>query len=319
MQLNFRHGIVRHQTDTSGTSTFVRKSGNGDEHIDLVCDEAPLILTAAHAGNNYLVQFNRTIVDAWGPMPPTGQTQYLFWDVSLLNAEVTFGFTTVNPYFGINPPPSPILNDQHWYDTTTMIMKVWNGTKWIPKIRVFAATYNSSAVIIPRLRGTQINKNDRCEAGNIMIGKNNTPLRDSDGTFVTSESNLRIHHTTGENVRFDTAQLFAEVVGFIPAFSLVSYVSPRKVQLASYLNTNLEVSGIMTNEYFIGEVGNVIGHGLVRNEQWNFLSSQVNQPLFCGQNGEVTLTPPPLGMLQEIGYVYDADTIYLRIQLPIIL
>jgi hypothetical protein len=75
----------------------------------------------------------------------------------------------------------------------------------------------------------------------------------------------------------------------------------------------------MTNEYFIGEVGNVISNGLVRNEQWNFLPSQVNMPLFCGQNGEVTLTPPPVGMLQEIGYVYDADTIYLRIQLPIIL
>lgn len=319
MQLNFRHGIVRHQTDTAGTSTFVRKSSNSDDFIDLVCDESPLIFTAAHAGNNYLVQFSNTIIEAWGPMPSHGQTQYLYWDISLLDAKVTFGFTIVNPFFGVNAPPAPILNDQHWYDTTTMGMKVWNGSKWIPKIRVFAATYNNNAILNPKPRGTQINKNDHCDAGNIMIGKNNSPLRDSDGTFVTSESDLRVTHTTGENVRFDTAQLYAEAVGFIPSFSLVSYVSPRKVQLASYLNTDLEISGIMKDEYFIGEVGNVISHGLVRNNQWDFLPSQVNMPLFCGQNGEVTLTPPPLGMLQEIGYVYDADTIYVRIQLPIIL
>lgn len=319
MQLNFRQGIVRHQTDIAGTATFVRKSGNGDDHIDLICDETPLIFTAAHGANNYLVQFSKTIPDAWGPLVAVGQTQYLYWDISLLTGAVTFGFTLVNPYFGVNAPPNPITNDQHWFDTTANIMKVWNGSKWLPKIRVFAATYNNSAVLVVRQRGTQVNKNEACDAGNILIGKNNSPLRDTDGTFVTTESNLIVNHTTGENVRFDAAQLFAQATGFIPKFSLVSYVAPRKVQLASYLNTSLEVNGIMVDEYFTGEVGNVIAHGLVRNDQWDFQSNQVNKPLFCGQNGEVTLTPPPVGMLQEIGYVYDADTIYMSIQMPIIM
>lgn len=318
MKLNFQQGLVRHQTDTAGTSTFLRKSGNGN-FIDLVCDETPLIFTASHGSNNYLIQFSKTLLNAWGPLTAHTQTQYLYWDVSLLNGNVTFGYTIVNPYFGINAPPAPIANDQHWFDTTNKIMKVWNGAKWLPKVRVFAGTYTSNAIVQPKLIGSQVNINVPCDAGNILLGKNNHPLRDSDGTFVTSESNLIVSHTTGENVRFDTAQLFAEATGFIPKYSLVSYIAPRKVQLSSYLNTSIEVSGIMVDEYFVGEVGNVITNGLVRNEQWNFPANKVNFPVFCGQNGEVTLTVPPVGMFQEIGYVYDTDTIFMNIQLPIIL
>ena len=319
MQLNFRQGIIRHQINTAGTSTFIRKSGNGDEYIDLVADETPLIFSAAHGSNNYLIQFTRSIVNAWGPLVAVGQTQYLYWDVSLLNGQVTFGNTLVNPFYGVNEPPHPVLNDQHWFDNNTNLMKVWNGSKWIPKVRVFAGTYNSSAILVPRQRGTQVNLNVSCNAGSILIGKNNYPLRDADGTFVTTESNLIASHTTGENIKFDAAQLFAEATAFIPKYSLVSYIASRKVQVGSYLNTELEVNGIMVDEYFTGEVGNVVAHGLVRNDQWDWPLHSVNRPLFCGQHGEVTLTPPPVGISQEIGYVYDADTIYINIQTPIIM
>ena len=318
MEILFRHGIVRHQIDIAGTANFVRKSGNGGDFIDLICDNGPVIFSIAHASNNYLVEISKTVPNAWGPLTATGQTQYLYWDISLLDAKLTYGFTTVAPYTGPTAPPNPII-DQHWFDKTTNLMKVWSGVKWLVKLRLFAATYDNNAILIPRTRGTHVGLATPCSAGSILFGKNNYPLHDSDGTFVTSESNLVVGHTSGETVRFDAAQLYAEALENIPKFSLVSYTSPRKVILSSYLREDLMINGIMVEDYFIGEVGNVISHGLVRNEQWSFTNSEINMPLFSGQHGEVTLVPPPVGVSQQIGYVYDNDTIYIQIQMPVIM
>jgi hypothetical protein len=319
MELRFRQGLVRYQTDVAGTANFIRKNGSNSSFVDLVCDNAPTVLTVAHQENNYLVQFDKTVQSYWGPFPATGQTQYLYWDISLLNAAVTPGFTTVVPHIGPTAPSGTSPLDKHWFDTTSKQMKVWNGMRWLVKLRVFAATYDSSAILVPRVIGTQVGLNVSCRAGNILTGKNNHPLKDGDGTFVTSETDLVVTHTTGENVRFDTAQLYAEVVEFVPKFTLVSYINPRKVQRASYANIDLRVNGLMREEYYTGEVGTVTSFGLIRNDQWNFQDTDINRPLFCGQFGEVTMTAPPIGVCQEIGYVYDRDAIFMNIQLPIIL
>jgi hypothetical protein len=318
MHLQFRQGIVRNQIDIAGTSNFIRENGSDNRFIDLVCDNGPFIFTVAHSNNDYLIEINKTFPKAWGPVQATGQTQYLYIDVSLLDATLVYGFTTVYPYYGSTAPSHP-SQDQHWFDTENNLMKVWNGNKWQIKLRLFVGHYNSSAILLPNPRGSSVEKNDACEAGNILLGRNNYPLHDADGTFVTTESKLLVGHTTSETIRFEAAILYAAVVSNIPAYSLVSYIAPRKVQLASYLNSNLMVNGIMTEDYFIGEVGNVISAGLVRNEQWNFNIADIGQPLFCGANGEVTLDAPPVGVTQEIGYVYDIDTIYLNIQQPIIM
>jgi hypothetical protein len=318
MQLQFRQGIVRTQIDIAGTANFIRENGSDNRYIDLICDNGPVIFTLAHANNDYLIEINKTFPKAWGPTQAHGQTQYLYWDVSLLDATVTYGLTTIYPYFGQLAPTSPQV-DQHWFDVGNNLMKVWNGTKWVVKLRVFAGVYNNAAVVIPNARGSQVGLNTTCDAGNIILGRNNYPLHDADGTFVTSESKLVIGHTSAETVRFEAALLYAEATVNIPEYSLVSYIAPRKVKLASYLDTNFMVNGIMTKGYFIGEVGNVISNGLIRNEQWDFSLLNIGQPLFCGANGEVTLTPPLTGVSQEIGYVYDIDTIYLNIQQPIIM
>lgn len=314
MELTFRQGIVRHQTDIAGTATFVRKSGSSSEYIDLVCDEDPLIFTIAHGTNNYLIEESRTVNQAWGPLISTGQTQYLYWDISLLDASLTRGYTLVSPYFGVNEPAAPITIDTHWFDSNTKVMKVWNGSKWLPKLRVFVATYDSNAVLIPRPRGSQVNLVAPSRAGNIVLGKNGAPLRDSDGTFITSESDLISAFTSGENIKLEGMQLYGEALEFIPKFSLVTFDAPGKVKLASGVRPEEIINGIMTSEYFIGEVGNVKSSGLVRNDQWAFAHSQANAPLYCGPNGEVTLTQPGLAEHWYIGYVYDATSIVMDIQ-----
>jgi hypothetical protein len=318
MKILYRQGIVRNQVDMAGTATFVRKNGSDSSYIDLVCDNGPCVFTCAHSTADYLVEELKTVARAWGPITGSGVTQYLYWDISLLDGTVSRGFTSVHPFTGTNAPNAPV-NDQHWFDITTNLMKVWNGSKWLTKIRLFAATYSNNGILIPNARGSQVNLNVSVEAGNILFGKNSYPLRDSDGTFVTTESSLIVGKSSGENVRFDAAQLTFEALENIPKYSLISYISPRKAQLSSYNNINLLINGIVTQDYYIGEVGNVISYGLVSNDQWSFTSSDINKPLFCGIHGEVTLTPPQVGVSQRIGYVYDLDTIYLSILQPIIM
>lgn len=319
MELNFRQGILKRQSDLTNTPIFIQKSSLDGRYLDLVVSPDPTIFTVAHYTANYLIEETRTVLKAWGPMEPTGDTQYLYWDVSLLDASLTRGFTLIPPIISSAEPTLP-KEDQHWFDTNAMVMKVFLYGKWQVKLRVFAAIYDRNATIIAHPIGSQINVNTGSHfAGNIVLGKSNKPLRDSDGTFVTSESNLIIARTSAEAVKFDSVLAFAEAVEFIPNFSLVSILAHRKVALASFLRTDRQIHGAVITDLYPGEVGQLISNGLIRNEQWSFTEQQVGKPLFCGPAGEITLTPPISGILQQVGFVYDVDAIFLNLFTPVVL
>jgi hypothetical protein len=316
MKLNFRQGIINHPVDIAGTQTFIRKNGSDDRFVDLNCDNGPVSFSCAHMGADYLFQETRSLPQAWGPMVAAGVTQYLYWDISLLDSHITHGFTLYPPYTNLLAPPTPSV-DQHWFDMTTHTMKVWNGTKWLPKIRLFAATYNASATVVARPRGSQIGiSTGEFNPGNILLGKNSYPLRDADGTFVTSESNLIIAHSSGEDVKFDATLQFGEATQFVPEYSLITFTQPLKFSLASFMNVNFQVNGIVRKDTDIGEIAKVVSNGLVVNPQWNWAPANMGKMLFCGLNGEVTLTPPVVGLHQPVGYVYDTTAIFLNILNP---
>jgi hypothetical protein len=77
------------------------------------------------------------------------------------------------------------------------------------------------------------------------------------------------------------------------------------------------VSGIVVEDLYENEVGQVITNGAIRNEQWNFPPTAINKPLFCSSTGQLTLTPPSVGVIQQVGIVYDIDAIYLNIFSPV--
>ena len=319
MELNFRQGILKRQSDVSNTPIFIQKSSLDGRYLDLIVSPDPTVFAVSHFSANYLVEETRTVVKGWGPMEPTGETQYLYWDISLLDASLTRGFTVIPPITSSAEPTNP-QNDQHWFDTTENVIRVFLNGKWQVKLRVFAAIYDRNANIIPYPIGTQVNiNNGHFAAGNIVLGKNNKPLRDSDGTFVTSESNLIIARTSAEAVKFDSVLAFAEAVENIPNFSLVSILPHRKVALASFLRTDRQVHGAVVNDLSPGEVGQLVSNGLIRNEQWNFTEQQVGKPLFCGAAGEFTLVPPISGILQQVGFVYDHDAVFLNLFAPVVL
>lgn len=329
MKVNFRQGIIRYPTNLSGPS-FLQKTSLSASAVDLVISPEPVVLTFAHNTANYLLEEVRSITGAWGggavgtangPLP-LNQACYLYWDVNLATAELTHGWTLIPPIVTSNEPASP-EHDTHWFDTQATKMRVYRKPAtgegyWQDKVRLFAAKHESSGLITPMPIGSQVGiKDGNWSTGNIILGANNKPLKQSDGTFVTTESDLIIYQTSGQNVKFDMALVFAQAAEEIPKFFLVTFLPDRRVGLASSTNLNSFVSGIVVEDLYEDDVGQIITNGVVRNEQWNWTPEQINKPLFCGPSGQISLTPARVGVVQQVGFVYDQDSIYLNLFPPI--
>lgn len=317
MLLNFRQGIARYQTDVSATPTFLQKSAGAGNFIDLLVSPDPTVVVFAHRTANYIVEETKSVVHAWGPLVGAA-TVYLYWDINLVTGEVSRGYTTLPPIYSGSSPSSPAV-DQHWFDTTETVMRIWNGSKWVEKIRCFAAYLSSGVIIRPYPLGTQAGINEECEGGNLILDAYNKPLRQSDGTFITSVSSLIIVNNSAKKVKFEAEVLSGMAAEPIPKFSLVQMRPGRKIVLARSIDYMSRIAGIVLEDLYTNEPGYIATDGLVRNSAWNFSSTMVNRPIFCGPNGEITTTPPSVGVLQAAGFVFDTDSIYVNVFAPIIL
>lgn len=319
MKINFRQGIVRYQTDLASNPAFLQKHSMSGDFIDLMVQPDPTIINFAHGTADYLVEESRTVIKAWGPVVPLGQTQYLYWDLSLLDGTLSHGYTLLPIIITSSQPSSPTI-DQHWFDLGSNQMKVWNGVKWQVRVRVFSAVYDSSAILNPYYVGSQVGlSNVDCDSGNIIYGKDDKPLRHSDGTLFTSSEQATVGRNSSSSVSFDAQVIHAMATEFMSEYSLVSFSAPDRIELASHTNVNRQVNGIILEDLHLDEIGRVITHGRITNELWSWPAANIGKPLFCGPSGEVTLTPPPMGISQQVGIIQDYDTIYLNLMTPIIL
>jgi PKD repeat protein len=317
MRVTFRQGIARFQTDVNGQPTFLQKSSLNAQFIDLNVSPDPTVIIFAHKNATYVYEEPKTVRNAWGPFT-AGQTRYLFWDIDLLTGVLTRGSTLHPPMYTGVSPTSPV-SDQHWFDTTQNQMRVWNGLKWIDKIRVFAATYTSSAIIKPQGLGSQAGLNEEIDAGSILLDAFNKPLRQSDGSFTTSASNLSVVGLATQKIKFDAAIIQLMANEYMPMFSAIQIQEGRRAILGRSSDIMSRVVGVITEDLYAGEVGNVVPAGLIRYDGWTWPTSSISRPLFCGLTGELTLVPPVIGVLQQVGYVHDTDCIYVDIRSPIIL
>lgn len=317
MRLSFRQGIARYQTNISATPTFLQWSAGAGDFVDLIVQPDPTIIVFAHKASNYIFEEIKTVPKAWGPIAGS-QPVHLFWDVNLLTGVLTRGITNLPPMYTSAEPNTP-STDQHWFDIVNRTMKVWNGTKWVEKIRVFAGYVTSGAIIRFSPIGSHAGINEECEGGNLVLDAYNKPLRQSDGTFVTSVSSLIIVNGAGKKVKFEAEVLAGMAEEPVPKFSLVQMRAGRRIVLARHTDPMSRIAGIVLEDLYTNEPGSIVTEGLIRNEAWNFPKALVNRPVFCGANGEVTTAPPKVGVIQASGFVYDTDSIYMNIFQPIIL
>lgn len=320
MKIPFRQGILRYQRDSVGTATFLQKS-NGGSSIDLVVSPDPTIVTIAHRSSNYLIEEGKTTASAWSGFV-SGQDYWLFLEIDLLTGQRNFGSTKLAPTYGMAAPANP-ATDQHWYDTTlsTMCMKVFNGTIWVEKLRVFVAKYKGGAIIEPYAYGSQVNILTSSDCGFVLFDNEGKPLkrfyRRDAGEFFTTSSIFTTHTAKAVNISLDAINSTVAASEPIPAFSLVSR-SPEDgyIQLATYTNASRVAVGIVQEDFYDGEIGIYTQAGYVTNEQWNWTKAP-GSLIFLGANGVVVDEPTQLTSIQIVGEIVSPRTIKLDIKAPI--
>ena len=320
MKIAFRQGIIRYQSDSNNSPSYLAKSALDGRFIDLIVSPDPTVISFAHGNANYTIEEVKPIHHAWGPFLPNEEeaSKYLYWDINLATGRISRSHTIVTPLSGPLAPNNP-SQDQHWFDTSTAQMKVWNGQAWTVRIRVFAGIFSQEAIIIPMPLGTQVNLNVPCDSGTILLDDQLKPLRASDQTFLTTETNFQIQSASNNPntaLRFESTLAFVTAGEYIPAFSAVTFVASDTVMLGRYTLGNL-IHGIVVEDMYLGDVSRLVSSGIVYNEQWNFTQTQIGKPLFCGATGQITLTPPPFGVCQMIGTIDSNKTINMSIQTPI--
>lgn len=316
-RFNFRHGIARRQEDGAGNPTYLLPT-NGGAWIDLIAIPDPTVFLIAHYDADYMLSENANVTKAWGPFT-AGTDYWLYWDVDFITGELTRGFTTLQPVDDPNPPTSP-QPDQHWYDMTQDVMKVWSGSSWVEKLRVFAAWYQNGATLIHQPIGSQVGRNGVVTyAGAILFDPDGNPVqkfqRNRRGQFITTETDLHSQFSRISNFRVEAAVVQGEAQENIAIHHAIAYYDYNKLVKARNDTPERPAIGIAMEDMNTGEVRSFITKGFVTNEiDWDWSALTVGTPLFVGPTGELTPNPPTAISLQQIATVVNQNTVFVEVK-----
>lgn len=310
MKLNFRHGLISYQR--VGTVPLFLDAGTTPGYVKLVVSPMPFVATIAHGSSDYLIRFETTVDDAWGPLTPS-VTNYLYIDINQLTGAVTFGTTTIEPAVGVEPT-TPIPG-QLWFDTatTTQLQRDPLNTKWLPSLRLVVgyAANGSLAQLVSYTVGSTVSLNVEGNPGYLMLDHLLRPIRLSSGELLTTDSDVRAVLTSDTSgVQSNPINNFIAVRAAepIPAMRLVRLSGADQVSLC---NSNQPPLGLIEFSLAATEMGSVVQSGEISHDGWDWTAS-LAQPLYCGNNGEITATRPS-AEAYRIGFVKNANTIVLAI------
>ncbi len=309
MKINLRQGIVRYQKDTQNNQQFLLETSTG---IDLITTNDPTIVSFAHKNRNYLYTEKRSVRNAWiGPFE-SNKDYWLYWDLDVKTGVRTFGHTTIPPIVDSNAPKNPPI-DQHWFDTETDMMMVYNGVRFKERIRVFAAKYTDGTVIDSYFGnslfgGSQIGVNSMVEAGSLLFDDADKPLKRGDGTFITTTDELASGVPTASNIKIEALKFAAVAATNIGAYHIVYLNDFDSILPATPLNIHNVPFGIIEEDAYTGELVNVTTDGVICNPNWNW--QEAGAELYIDNAGRITDTRI-VGML-PIGYVISKSEILLK-------
>ena len=320
MKLNFRQGIVRARTTAQGTPDFLSLNQSSGA-IQINITNPTLLITLAHKDTNFLIEEVATAINGWGPFSwssawgsqPGTPIYHLYWDVNLATGEVTRGYTHSAPVVSSTNPLALLkVVGTHWFDLSANVMKVSDGTFWVPVCRVFAGTYSPNVQSISHYQfGSQVGITsdiDEHVAGFIVLGNDQKAIRTADGELMTSETDVIIKQG-GYSSPVSLEALSTDVISSepIPAFHCVTVTSLGKIGLASSDDNELRAVGIVDEDVPMGSATKIITNGILFNEQWNWDLSE-GKELYCGSTGElVQKSGSTTG--QRIAFIITAQSI----------
>ena len=328
MRLNFRQGIVQ-ALAISGQPAFLTYSSLNNS-ITINITTTRVIVSAAYKDDNYLTEQRETIVNAWGPLTwlvdswgpqIANPTYYLYWDWNIGTGLVTRSYTPWAPVFSAAPLHPSV--DQHWFDYIDNVMKVWDGSMWIPTIRVFAGSVAidenlHTGTITHNPLGSQVELSypgslpGIVEAGWVIYGMDMKAIRTSTGQLFTSVTNSNTYHGSFSSpIKLELLSSQARAEEPIPAFYAVSNTGDGRLVLADNLDINRSPIGIIDQDLIPGESAEIISYGLVYNDQWQW-DPTLGKNLYCGADGVLVQGfPQSAGIL--IGWIIDVNSALIDI------
>jgi len=290
MRIPFRQGIVQYQQPSFLAVGF--------PYVDLIIN-GPLLITFADGTKDYLFVEQENVIAAWGPTY-LGEDQWLYWEIDRKSGQRSFGLTRYEPVAQAMPPENP-AHDQHWFDTTTNQMKVWNttGLRWLEKIRVFACLLSNGSVPISvsinspvSFDGTQVGAVVPTFAGQILFNSNTgLPLKTPDGKFATTEDQLVVKTIATSDIKFASLVVSAEAQQNMDAFTIVKFTDFGRIEHADeFTSQQIGQFGIIQKSVLVGDFANVTCEGALTNPAWDW--STVNAYLYADDAGQLTDVPP---------------------------
>jgi hypothetical protein len=304
MLITFRQGIVSVQASPSFLS-FTGTTVNLNANVD------PTQVAFADGSSDYLYTENESVPNAWPGPYVSGTDYWLYWDLNTVTGVRTFGRTTIEPEFGNTLPASP-PSDKHFFLVPEAKMKVWNGSKWVDRIRVFAGKVENGGVLIPETTGTQVAINQNREAGAILFDDTGNAIKRNNGEFLTSATPLSTQESPLNSFKLEATLVRARSNEPIPKYHCVAWKGPNILGLASSAIPKFRCIGIALEDFSKGDVKRYTTSGFVVNEAWNF-TEPPGTLLFVGKDGAVTTTVPQRISMQRVGIVVDANTALISI------
>jgi len=279
--------------------------------VDLQVTNEYTIINFAHGTADYLYTESRSVLTAWpGPFAP-GTTYWLYWEIDPATGERQFGKTVLEPTYGASAPPTIV--GQMWFDTSTNLMKEFNGARWVTKIRVVASKYDAGSVLRSWngsnvFAGSQVANYTAVKSGAILFDSVNTPLKQLNGNFLTTEDGFTSGVATSSQIRLEPLMFEAESGTNIAAYSVVYLSDFDRILPASPSLLLNNVFGIVEEDAFTGERVHITTSGIVGNPSWNWTT--VGADIYIDNTGQIIDVIQP-GM-NPIGHVVSPHQVLLK-------
>lgn len=290
MHVDFRQGIITYPR-IGQNQTFLQYNGG---YVSLSCANSRTDIAFAHATSNYLLSETVDVHNAWGPLN-AGVSYWLYWDIDLRTAARTFGMTTVQPV--VSPLQPTAVEDQHWFNTDSNTMYVATSGSYRPVVRVFAAKITDGSFVslgsdaIAPYAGSQVGVNHSVKAGRILLDDAAAPIRRSDGTFFTTETQMFVDGASVNATLLEGAIVTVTSTSAIPKYHVVRLTEFGKIGSATYNDVSNSTIGLLLEDLTVNQVGTVVLQGYVTNPDWNW-ASLTN--LWVGVAGELVELDPHL-------------------------
>lgn len=135
-----RQTVICGPVSTSGRPAVIGAAGSNPLNLSIYATaEAPLGLSFADGwdtGGPREFRAGRTssLGNAWTALP-VNDTSYLYAELSEA-MDLSYGHTTLAPVYSRTAPAAPATG-QHWFDRVAARMKRWDGSAWVPVLRLF--------------------------------------------------------------------------------------------------------------------------------------------------------------------------------------